>query len=470
MGKSVAILGAGPGGYMAAFEAAQCGADKVYLIERDFVGGTCLNYGCVPTKTILRSAHAAHEIKHAEGVGIEGGGAPRLNLEALRSRKIDVVEKLRAQIMAGVKKHKVEFIAGTGVMTGAHQITVNLIDADETGETKRVIDADIIIIATGSVPFKLPMINHDLENVWTSDEALALDKIPESIVICGGGVIGAEFACAYSAFGTKVSVVELSPTLLPGNDKRVTRALASTFKEQGIDVYTEISVASVEEIADKRVLVHLSNEDVIEADVLLSAVGRIPHTSGFGFEEVGLAFDRRALAVNEYFETNIEGVYAIGDAIAGMMLAHVSEAEAKAAVHNAFARAEGHEPTDTVNYDLIPACVYTFPEVAMVGITLDKAKERCIEAVSAISKYAGNAKALAENDSEGFAQLVVDKNSGAILGCQMLGAHCVEMIHEVSNAMAAGWTDHDLAAPVYSHPTVSEVIKSVAEMAAEKRA
>ena len=470
MGKSVAILGAGPGGYMAAFEAAQCGADKVYLIECDHVGGTCLNYGCVPTKTILRSAHAAHEINHAQEVGIEGGGAPRLNLEALRNRKVDVVEKLRAQIMAGVKKHKVEFIAGTGTMTGTHQITVELSSSDEAGETTRVIDADIIIIATGSVPFKLPMINHDLENVWTSDEALALDKIPESIVICGGGVIGAEFACAYAAFGTKVSVVELSPTLLPGNDKRVTRALASALKEQGIDIYTEISVASVEEIADRRVRAHLSNGETIEADVLLSAVGRIPNTADFGFQEVGLEFDRRALAVNEFFETNIEGVYAIGDAIAGMMLAHVSEAEAKAAVHNAFARAEGKMPTETINYDLIPACVYTFPEVAVVGMTADKAKERGIEAVSAVAKYAGNAKALAENDAEGFAQLVVEKSTGKILGCQMLGAHSVEMIHEVSNAMTSSQTDHDLAAPVYSHPTVSEVIKSVAEMAAEKRA
>ena len=470
MAQTVAILGAGPGGYVAAFEAAKCGADKVYLIEREHVGGTCLNYGCVPTKTILRSAHAAHEINHAHEVGIESTGSPALNLEALRARKTDVVEKLRAQIFAGVKKHKVEFIAGTGKMSGPHQITVTLSQPNEAGETTRVIDADIVIIATGSVPFKLPMINHDLENVWTSDEALALDKIPETVVICGGGVIGAEFACAYASFGSKVSVVELSPTLLPGNDKRVTRSLASTFKEQDIDVYTQISVASVEEIANKRVLVHLSNGEALEADVLLSAVGRIPNTAGFGFEEVGLAYDRRALKVNEFFETNIEGVYAIGDAIAGMMLAHVSEAEAKVAVHNAFARAEGKQPTETVDYDLIPACVYTFPEVAMVGITPDKAKERGIDATSVVAKYAGNAKALAENDAEGFVQLVVEKATGKIVGCQMFGAHCVELIHEVSNAMAAGLTDEELAAPVYAHPTVSEVIMTVAEMAAEKRA
>lgn len=466
---TVAILGAGPGGYSAAFEAAKQGAEKVYLIEHDHVGGTCLNYGCVPTKTVLRSAHCAHEIASAGEVGIEAPVTPKLNLDHLRARKIDVVEKLRAQIMAGVKRHKVEFVAGTGVMTGAHQITVMPSATAENAEPL-VIDADVIIIATGSLPFKLPMINHDLDNVWTSDEALELDRIPEEIVICGGGVIGAEFACAYAAFGSKVTVVELSPTLLPGNDKRVTRALATAFKAKGIEVLTETSVTSVEEAPGNRVAVHLSNDETVEADVLLSAVGRIPNTAGFGYEEVGLEFDRRALKANEYFETNIEGVYAIGDAIAGMMLAHVSEAEAKAAVRNAFARRAGKQPQETVNYQHIPACVYTFPEVSVVGMTLDKAKAEGKEAVSAIAKFAGNAKALAENDADGFIQLVADKSTGEILGCQMLGAHSVELIHEVSNAMTAGLTARDLAAPVYSHPTVSEVVMTVAEMIEEKRA
>lgn len=470
MGISVAVLGAGPGGYVAAFEAAKHGAEKVYLIERDHVGGTCLNRGCVPTKTMLRSAHCAHEIAHAQDVGIEGDLQSRLNLDHLRARKIEVVEKLRAQIMAGARKYKVDFISGQGRMTGEHEITVALSQPAEDGVTERVIKADIIIIATGSLPFKLPMINHELENVWTSDEALELDRIPQEIVICGGGVIGAEFACAYQAFGSHVSVVELSPTLLPGNDKRITRSLAQAFKAKGIDVYTEISVVHVEEAANNRVNVHLSNGAVLEADVLLSAVGRMPNTQGFGFEEVGIEFDRRALKVDATFETNIPGVYAVGDAIGGMMLAHTSEAEARAAVANAFARAQNEEPKHTVNYDHIPACVFTFPEVAMVGITPEKAKEQGRDAFSVVAKYAGNAKALAENDSEGFVQLVCDKESGALLGCQMLGAHSVELIHEVSNAMALGLSVDQLAEPVYSHPTVSEVVMTAAEMAKEKRA
>lgn len=468
MALTVAVLGAGPGGYAAAFEAAKRGAEKVYLIERDHVGGTCLNRGCIPTKTIMRSAHAVHDIQHASEVNIEGAGTPTLNLAGLKARKIEVVEKLRAQIMAGVKKYKVEFVTGEGRMSAPHQITVALAEPDAEGNTERIIDADIIIIATGSLPFKLPMINHDLENVWTSDEALELDVIPQKVVICGGGVIGVEFASAYRAFGADVTVVELAPTLLPGNDKRITRGLASAFKEQGVTVYNEISVASVEELADKRVQVHLSNGEDIEADVLLSAVGRVPNTAGMGFEEVGLEFDRRALKVNEFFETNIEGVYAIGDAVAGMMLAHVAEAEAKAAVANAFARAEGAEPRATIEYNAIPACVYTIPEIGIVGMTADKAKEQGIDALSVVAKYAGNGKALAENDAEGFAQLVVAKESGALLGAQILGAHSVELIHEVSHAIDAGVTAELLAEPVYAHPTVSEVIKAAAEMAVEK--
>lgn len=470
MAVTVAVLGAGPGGYAAAFEAAKRGADKVYLIERDHVGGTCLNRGCIPTKTIMRSAHAMRDIQTASEVALEGTLSARLNLAALRERKIGVVEQLRAQIMAGVKKHKVEFVAGTGTMSGPHQITVELAKPALDGATTQVIDADIIILATGSLPFKLPMINFELENVWTSDEALELDKLPQTVVICGGGVIGAEFASAYASFGCHVSVVELAPTLLPGNDKRITRALAQTFKAQGIDVFTEISVASVEETADKRVQVHLSNGQSLEADVLLSAVGRVPNTAGFGFEEVGLAFDRRALAVNEYFETNIEGVYAIGDAIGGMMLAHVSEVEAKAAVANAFARAAGEQPSATVDYNTIPACVYTIPEIGVVGMSAEKAKERGIDALSVVAKYAGNGKALAEGDAEGFTQLVVAKDSGALLGAQMFGAHSVELIHEVSHALYAGLSVEQLASPIYAHPTVSEVIKAAAEMAVEKRA
>lgn len=457
----IAILGGGPGGYSAAFEAARSGADVV-LVERERLGGTCLNWGCIPTKTILRSAHIVADTRHAEEFGLDVEVAT-VDIDRLRARKEGVVDELVGQIEASAKRLKVEVVYGEGRLSGPKTIEV----AGTDGSTA-TIDADAVILATGSIVFKLPNIDHDMEGVWTSDDAVSLSELPRDIVIIGGGVIGLEFACAYAAFGSKVTVVELMDQVLPGNDRRVVRLAQQHLEAMGVEFHLGDAVESVERGDDGRMRATLRSGGVLESDIVMSAVGRVPNSAGFGFEEAGIEYDRRAVKVDEYFRTNIPGVYAIGDLIGGMMLAHVAEDEGIAAARNAVAALSGAEPRDTVCLDCVPACVYTFPEVAVVGRSKDGAKERGIEAVQAVAKFAANGKALGEGESDGFVQLIAEKGSGRIVGCQIVGPHAVEIIHEVAVCMANDVTVKQLAHTVHAHPTVSEVIKFAALDAAAK--
>lgn len=457
----IAVLGGGPGGYSAAFEAARLGADVV-LVERERLGGTCLNWGCIPTKTILRSAHIVADTRHAAEFGLNATVAS-VDIDALRARKEGVVDELVGQIETGAKRHKVEVVYGEGRLSGPGSVEVALADGGS-----RTVEADAVILATGSIVFRLPDIDHDMDGVWTSDDAVALRDIPKEIVIIGGGVIGLEFACAYAAFGSRVSVVELMDQVLPGNDKRVVRLAQQHLEAMGVEFHLGDAVESVARGNDGRMTATLRSGAELEADIVMSAVGRVPNSAGFGFEEAGLEFDRRALRVDEFFRTNVAGVYAIGDLIGGMMLAHVAEDEGVAAARNAVAELSGAEPHETVCLDCVPACVYTFPEVAVVGRSRDGAKERGIDAIQAVAKFAANGKALGEGESDGFVQLVAEKGTGRIVGCQIVGPHAVEIIHEVAVAMRHGITAGQLAHTVHAHPTVSEVIKFAAIDAASK--
>lgn len=457
----IAVLGGGPGGYSAAFEAARLGAEVV-LVERDRLGGTCLNRGCIPTKTILRSAHIVADTRHAQEFGLEVGVAT-VDVDRLRERKEGVVDELVGQVEAGAKRLKVEVVRGEGHLSAATSIDVTA----EDGST-RTIEADAVILATGSVVFKLPSIDHEMDGVWTSDDAVSLHELPTDIVIIGGGVIGLEFACAYAAFGGKVTVVELMDQVLPGNDRRVVRLAQQHLEAMGVEFHLGDAVESVERTAEGRMHATLRSGTVLESDIVMSAVGRVPNSEGFGFEEAGIEFDRRAVKVDEYFRTNVSRVYAIGDLIGGMMLAHVAEDEGIAAARNAVAELKGEAPGDTVCLDCIPACVYTFPEVAVVGRSKDGAKERGVDAVQAVAKFAANGKALGEGESDGFVQLIAEKGSGRIVGCQIVGPHAVEIIHEVAVCMAHDVTVKQLAHTVHAHPTVSEVIRFAALDAASK--
>ncbi len=457
----IAVLGGGPGGYSAAFEAARLGAEVV-LVERERLGGTCLNWGCIPTKTILRSAHIVADTRHAAEFGLDAQVAT-VDVDRLRARKEGVVDELVGQIESSAKRLKVEVVYGEGRMVGEKTIEVALADG-----TARTIEADVVILATGSVVFKLPNIDHELEGVWTSDDAVSLREIPKNIVIIGGGVIGLEFACAYAAFGSRVAVVELMDQVLPGNDKRVARSEQAALERMGVEFHIGDAVESVERGADGVMRSTLKSGGVLESDIVMSAVGRVPNSAGFGFEEIGLEFDRRALKVDEHFRTNLPGVYAIGDLIGGFMLAHVAEDEGIIAVRNAVAAASGEGHLETLDYSAVPAAVYTFPEVGVVGSTRDGAKERGLDVVQAVSKFAANGKALGEGDSDGFVQLVAEKGTGRIVGCQIVGPHAVEIIQEVAVAKRWGITVQQLAETVHGHPTVGEVIKFAAIDAASK--
>lgn len=450
----ITILGGGPGGYSAAFEAARLGA-QVTLVESDRLGGTCLNRGCIPTKTILRSAHIMRDSSRAAEFGLTAG-AMTLDVDALRLRKEGVVDTLVGQVESEARRLKVEVVSGLGRLVSATVVAVTDADGNSTS-----IESDAVILATGSEVVRLPFIDHDLEGVWTSDEACSVDEIPEEAIVLGGGVIGLEFACAWATFGSKVTVVEMAPQVLPGNDARVARTVKAELEKAGVVFRLTESVTAVEQVGG-RIRASLSGGDTLEADVLLSAVGRRPRSQGFGFEEVGLEFDRAALAVDGFYRTNVEGVFAIGDLIGGWMLAHVAEDEGVAAARNAVAQLRGENLEATVRYDCVPACVYTFPEVAVVGSTREGAKERGVDSVASVAKFTGNGKALAEGETEGFVQMVAEKGSGRVIGCQIVGPHAVEIIHEVAFAIRTGMTVEDVAHATHAHPTVSEAVKAAA--------
>ena len=459
----IVVLGGGPGGYGAAFEAARLGA-QVTLIERERLGGTCLIWGCIPTKTILRSAHIVADTRSAASFGLNAAVAS-VDVPALRARKQSVVDELVSQVEGTAARLKVRVLYGTGRLAGGTAVEVAL--ADGATET---VEGDALILATGSAVFKLPNIDHDMEGVWTSDDAVSLTDLPKDILIIGGGVIGLEFACAYAAFGSRVTVVELMEQVLPGNDKRVVRQTQASLEEMGVEFVLGDAVETVERAGEK-MHATLRGGRVITSDIVMSAVGRIPASAGLGLAEAGIEMNRAAVKTDEYFRTNAPGVYAIGDLIGGMMLAHVAEEEGVVAARNAVAElrtvgAEAH--LETVRYDCIPACVYTFPEVAVVGSGRDSAKEHGIDAVQSVAKFAANGKALGEGESDGFVQMVAEKGTGRIVGCQIVGPHAVETIHEVAVAMRHDLTVRQLAETVHAHPTVSEVIRMACADAAQK--
>ncbi|MCL2882666.1 MAG: dihydrolipoyl dehydrogenase [Coriobacteriia bacterium] len=462
----ISVIGGGPGGYAAAFEAAAHGAE-VTLFEQRRLGGTCLNVGCIPTKTILRSAHALRDLAHAGDFALTGlpdAAIVRVDLDALRERKESVVDELVGQLEQEAKRLRVTVVEGQARLVSPNTVAVT----DDKGSgtlSSHIYESDAVIIATGSEPTVLPALSAPF--VWTSDDALALTEIPYEIIIVGGGVIGVEFACAYAAFGSTVHIVELMPALLPGFDARVVRMLAAALQQQGVQLHLGTSVEAARQ-EGSRVVAALSDGSELAADVLMTAVGRAPRTAGFGFEELGLDYDRRALKVDEHLQTNVPGIYAVGDAIGGMMLAHTAEAEGRAAARNALAQLAGKAPTATINYRAIPACVYTFPEVAAVGLHSAAAKEAGYTPVSGLVKYAGNGKALAEGASEGYVELIADKQTGEILGCQILGAHAVELIAIAAEAITQQMTVADFQRTVFAHPTVSELLHGAAELAATK--
>lgn len=442
----VAVIGGGPGGYVAALKAAMLGAE-VTVIEKNKVGGTCLNVGCIPTKALLASSDVLRTVKEAKSFGINIDGDIKPDFDAIIARKQKVTDELVAGIEFLFDKRGVKKINGFGKLIDKNTIEVT----KEDGSIEEV-KADKIILANGSIPTVFPSMPYNGKNVITSDEVLSLDKLPESMVIIGGGVIGSEIGQFYSTLGTKVTIVEVLPQILGRMDSDGAKALARQFKKDKIKVMCNVATDSFE-VSEDKVKLNLNNGKSIEAEIVLLCTGRKPNLANSGVAEAGVKMtDRGFVEVNEYMETNLEGVYAIGDIIPGAMLAHVASAEGMVAAENAV---KGN--CETVNYKSIPSCVYTEPEVAGVGKTEDELKAEGIEYKVGRFDFRGLGKAKAIGKIQGFIKVLVDKDD-VIIGATLVGPHCTDLLTELSLAVGLGLKAKDVGRVIHAHPSLSEGI------------
>lgn len=456
---SVVVVGGGPGGYVAAIRAAQLGG-KVTLIEKNKLGGTCLNVGCIPTKVLLHAAEALTEAKHMDNLGIQVS-VNGIDWKAVQSRKEAVTNQLVSGVTGLMKANKIRVIEGTASF--ASKTALEVVKKDGTKEN---VPFDKVILATGSVP-AVPPIPGVKENAACVDStgALAFDHVPETLLVIGGGVIGMELATAYSRFGAKVTVVEAMPKLLPMMDGELTAMLRKKMEASGVTILTEAKVQSVEAApVGAKVQVEVSGKvESFEAEKVLVAVGRRTDTEALGLDKVGIAHDRGRITVNDKMETNVPNIYAIGDCLGKVMLAHVASAQGEVAAENALG--------ETVVYDgkTNPSCVYTDPEFAGVGLTEEKAKEEGIPYQVGKFPLMANGKALIMNGGEGMIKFIIGKEYGEVLGVHILGPRATDLIGECALAIGMEATVDEIYATIHAHPTVTEAVREAA-LAATKRA
>ena len=448
MSKTIVIIGGGPGGYVAAIRAAQLG-NEVTLIERDTLGGTCLNRGCIPTKSLLRSAELLSEINDASTFGISVKEVA-LDFSAVSQRKDMVVNRLVRGVESLMRKNKVRVIKGKGAIIDAKK--VGIVSSDEE------IAADTIIIATGSKPLKIPIEGIESQGVITSDDALKMNQPPESVIIIGGGVIGLEFGQILHKLGSKVTIIEMMPQLLPTEDTEIAQALESILEEEAMDIFTNATVKSISDADSGKKVLFTTKDGEREkiAEKILVAVGRQPDLGDLELEKLNISTNRAAIVVNERMETNIPDIFAIGDVVGGTMLAHVAMAEGKCAVQNALGS------DSKIDYQTIPRCIYTSPEVAGVGLTESEARERYERVQVGRFPFIGNGRALILNQTAGMVKIVADAKYGQILGVHILGPNATELIAEAVLAMRMEATFSDLGQTPHPHPTLSEAIMEAA--------
>ncbi len=449
------VVGAGPGGYVAAIRAAQLGSGVV-LVEKNLLGGTCLNWGCIPTKALLACTEALETIKEAEEYGIKVS-EPVPDLKAMVERKEKISAQLRNGIAQLLKANKVDYVQGTASLSSPTQVKV------ETKEGEKVIDTEKVILATGSEPARLPTFDFDQPAILTSTEGLELTEIPKTMIIVGSGVVGSEFATIYNALGTKVTMVELMARILPTEDDRVSQQMKRILNKKGIEILTETTIDEMVEYRSDGVKAKLSTGDVLEADKLLVSIGRSLNSAGLGLEEVGVELGKRGeIVVNERMETSVPGVYAIGDVVGGILLAHVASFEGICAAENAMGM------DSVMDYNVVPACIFTEPEIASVGLTPAKAEEQGIETRIGRFMFGGLGKALAMGKGQGFIQLVVDASTDKIIGCQIMSAHASDLIHELALAIQMGITASQVGGTVHAHPSLAEAVMEAAEAAHDR--
>ncbi|MCU0315892.1 MAG: dihydrolipoyl dehydrogenase [Fimbriimonadaceae bacterium] len=453
----VVVIGAGPGGYVAAIRAAQLGA-RVTVVEKEFLGGTCLNWGCIPSKAMIGSVERLHDVKHASALGVKISGEVSMDFEAMMKRKQKIVETQRGGIAALFRKNKISHVEGFAKFKDA-----NTLEVTKEGETK-TIKAKNFVLAMGSsvIYLKIPGLEGGREDgVWTSDDAVTAPYVPKRMLILGGGAVGVEFSYVFSGLGTEVTLVELMPRLIPMFDEELGAELGKSLTKVGVKVKTGSGLEKCEKTAGGWKCTVKTGDKIeeIEVDVVLLGVGRKANTEGMNLEEIGLKLHKRGVEVaDDTMVTHVPNIYAIGDVTGRIQLAHVASHEGVIAVHNIL---EGKQ--EKVSYKSVPNCVYTVPEVASVGLTEAEAKEKGYDVKIGKSRFMIFGKAMASGHTEGFVKVVMDAKYGELLGMHMIGSHVTDMIHEGVVALNLEATVESLALSIHGHPTMAEAVLEALE-------
>ena len=445
MGKyDVAIIGSGPCGYVAGIRAAQLGM-KACVIEKDKIGGVCLNQGCIPTKALSASSMVFYNAGRAQEFGVNIK-ALSIDFQKVQERKENIVKKLSSGIEMLLKARKIELVRGTAEIKDAGRLTIG----------KEEIEAKNILIASGSLPFEIPGMEFDATHILSSSDVLGLKEVPKSLVIVGGGVIGCEFASIFKTFGSDIAMVEMMDQLLPNEDTDLAKKIEQVFKKRGIKVFTKTKVEKIEK-KHGNINAMLSNGTVLSAEKALICVGRRPNYEGMGIEGIGVEREKGWIKVSKDFRTNVKNIYAAGDVKGGVLLAHLASREGICAVETmAGKKAE-------IDYDVVPSCIFTHPEIASVGLNEKQAKKRGIDARPRKFLFSAIGKAHVLGEMEGFIKLVVEARSDKILGAGIIGPHATELIAEISTCVQFGITSEKLASVIHAHPTLSEVIQEASE-------
>ena len=439
---NVVVIGAGPGGYVAAIKAAQNGR-SVALIEKEYLGGTCLNVGCIPTKTLLANAQIMHKIKMAGEYGIFTGPVS-FDYSKMKQRKDHVIEKIRKSLGGLLNANKIQIFSGKAEFLSPTEIKV-------VGNDNCMLEAENVIIATGSEPLDIPAFPCDHKKILNSTSILELTEVPKSLAVIGGGYIGCEFASLFAELGVKVTILEALPSILSLQGKAVGDALLASFKKQNVDVKTGVFVEKIEPLDNGGVKIFIKGSDPVEMDLALVAVGRKINSSKLGLEKAGVKVGEKGeVIVNEKMETNVPGIYAIGDVTGRFLLAHVASHQGIVAASNIL------EHEMKMNYNAVPAVIFTLPEIATVGMTLEQAKEAGYAAEIGKFPFAALGKSIASIDTEGFAEVVIDKRTGQILGAQVVGHEASTLIAEITLAINNELTAECVADTIHAHPTVAE--------------
>ena len=456
MNYDIIIIGSGPGGYVAAIRASQLGK-KVAVVERAELGGICLNWGCIPAKSLLKSAKVYENVKNAVDYGIKITGDVSPDIKGMMERSRAIADEMSKGIQFLFKKNKIDHIKGFGKLSGKNKVRVE----SDNGKYEEYV-APNIILATGARPKEFPGLKLDGEKIIGYREAITMNKMPESMIIVGSGAIGCEFAYFYNSIGVDVTLIEFLPNIVPLEDEEVSKQLERSFKKTGMNVMSGSFVEKVDINGEKcKVTVKTGKgEKEIEADIVLSAVGISPNLENIGLEEIGIEMDKDKVKVDEYYKTNVKGIYAIGDIVHGQSLAHVASAEGIICVENISGKTPG--PLD---YENIPSCTYTSPEVASVGKTEKEAKEAGYEIKVGKFPFIASGKARAIGEKEGFVKLIFDARYGELLGGHMIGANVTEMIAEIVVARKLEITGPELIKSVHPHPTMSEAVMEAAAAA-----